>query len=96
MFKQKRIGHVIVREDNTKNILSILNRNDLFLFILRNYYPIDKEGILKTPIKEFNIARKFECIYVMKHSDLLISLFKKLKSKQVNIISYQQFLYWMK
>lgn len=89
LFKVKKFGHIIIRDENSKNILAIFNRNDLLLFILRNFYPIDKDNILKTPIKEFKISRKFECIFCVNEDEQLINVLKYLKEKKVNLISCQ-------
>ena len=95
MFRRKCIGHCVVRDDITKNILAIINKQSLLLFIIRLFSNTDSQNLLDMEIQKLKIARPLESIKFLYELDSMYKGILMFKSNQVDVTSCH-FCQWLK
>lgn len=77
------MGHAVIRDENTKNILSIQNKQDLLLFIIRVFSNMDSLKLLDAEIQKLKISRAFESIHLIYEEDPLYKALLLFKTEKV-------------
>jgi hypothetical protein len=95
MFRRKTIGHSVIRNETSKDILAIINKTDLLLFILRIYGNLDSVNLLSTEIQKLKIARPFESIKMVFMDQTLYECLFTLKKEKVKFISCPFCQWWI-
>lgn len=77
----------MVRDEVSKNILSVLNKRDLLLFIMRLFSAHDSDGLLQTEIQHLKIARPVESIKFIFEDQPLMEGLLLFKTEKVGVTS---------
>lgn len=84
-FRDNGLGLAVVRDDSSKNILAVLSKQDLMVFIMRMFSVQDREKILEEPVNTFKIMRSKESVISLKESDSLFHALVTLKKTNVSL-----------
>ena len=90
-FRNRGLGMAIVRDEPSKNILAILGKQDLLLFVMRMFSVEDRERILEESVESFKIMRSLDSIIYLKQTDTLFTALDLIKRKNVKITSCRSF-----